>query len=34
MPGAAIQTGNVDFILPLAEIPSALVSLVVKGDGG
>jgi two-component system, chemotaxis family, protein-glutamate methylesterase/glutaminase len=34
MPGAAIQTGTVDFILPLAEIPSALVSLVVKGDGG
>jgi two-component system chemotaxis response regulator CheB len=34
MPGAAIKTGDVDFILPLAEIPSALVSLVVKGDGG
>jgi two-component system chemotaxis response regulator CheB len=34
MPGAAIQTGHVDFILPLAEIPPALVSLVVKGDGG
>jgi two-component system chemotaxis response regulator CheB len=31
MPGAAIQTGNVDFILPLNEIPSALVTLVMKG---
>ncbi|PYV89848.1 MAG: chemotaxis protein CheB [Acidobacteria bacterium] len=32
MPGAAIQTGNADFILPLAEISSALVTLVMKGD--
>jgi len=32
MPGAAIQTGNVDFILPLDEIASALVTLVVKGQ--
>jgi two-component system, chemotaxis family, protein-glutamate methylesterase/glutaminase len=32
MPGAAIQTGNVDFILPLDEISSALVTLVMKGD--
>jgi two-component system chemotaxis response regulator CheB len=32
MPGAAIQSGNVDFILPLAEIPSALVTLVMTGD--
>ena len=32
MPGAAIQTGNVDFILPLAEISPALVTLVMKGD--
>jgi two-component system chemotaxis response regulator CheB len=32
MPGAAMQTGCVDFILPLDEIPSALVTLVVKGD--
>jgi two-component system chemotaxis response regulator CheB len=32
MPGAAVQTGCVDFILPLDEIPSALVTLVVKGD--
>ncbi len=31
MPNAAIQTGNVDFILPLEEITSALVSLVMKG---
>ena len=30
MPGAAIQTGSVDFILPLEEIPPALVTLVVK----
>jgi two-component system, chemotaxis family, protein-glutamate methylesterase/glutaminase len=30
MPGAAIQTGSVDFILPLDEIPSALMTLVVK----
>ena len=32
MPGAAIQTGSVDFILPLAEISPALVTLVMKGD--
>ena len=32
MPGAAIHTGNVDFILPLEEIASALVTLVVKGN--
>ncbi|MBI4558558.1 MAG: chemotaxis protein CheB [Candidatus Hydrogenedentes bacterium] len=31
MPAAAIQTGIVDFILPLDEIAPALVSLVVKG---
>jgi two-component system, chemotaxis family, protein-glutamate methylesterase/glutaminase len=30
MPGAAIHTGDVDFILPLEEIPPALVTLVVK----
>ncbi|MBN3909219.1 MAG: chemotaxis protein CheB [Nostoc sp. NMS1] len=29
MPSAAIQTGNVDFILPLDEISSALVTLVM-----
>lgn len=32
MPVAAIHTGNVDFVLPLEEIPSALVTLVMKGD--
>jgi two-component system chemotaxis response regulator CheB len=32
MPGAAIQSGNVDFILPLDEIAAALVTLVVKGE--
>jgi two-component system, chemotaxis family, protein-glutamate methylesterase/glutaminase len=31
MPEGAIQTGSVDFILPLREIPSALVTLVMKG---
>ena len=31
MPQAAIQTGSVDFVLPLDEIPSALVTLVMKG---
>lgn len=31
MPGAAIETGGVDFVLPLNEIPQALVSLVVAG---
>ncbi len=30
MPAAAVQTGNVDFILPLEEIPSALVTLVIR----
>jgi two-component system, chemotaxis family, protein-glutamate methylesterase/glutaminase len=29
MPNAAIQTGTVDFILPLSEIASALITLVV-----
>jgi len=29
MPGAAIGTGNVDFVLPLAEIASALRTLVM-----
>ncbi|MGC1402008.1 MAG: chemotaxis protein CheB [Thermodesulfobacteriota bacterium] len=33
MPGAAIATGSVDFILPLEEIPAALISLVMKGEG-
>jgi two-component system chemotaxis response regulator CheB len=31
MPGAAIKTGDVDFVLPLEEIPSALETLVIKG---
>src|SRR5881275_1935864 len=31
MPAAAIQSGNADFILPLEEIPSALVTLIMKG---
>ena len=33
MPAAAIQTGCVDFILPLEEIPPALETLV-SGDAG
>jgi two-component system, chemotaxis family, protein-glutamate methylesterase/glutaminase len=32
MPGAAIQTGCVDFVLPLGEIAPALVTLVSTGD--
>lgn len=31
MPSAAIHTGDVDFVLQLEEIASALVSLVVRG---
>jgi two-component system chemotaxis response regulator CheB len=31
MPVAAIQTGTVDFVLPLDDIAPALVSLVIKG---
>ncbi|MGL5873001.1 MAG: chemotaxis protein CheB [Xenococcaceae cyanobacterium] len=31
MPSAAIKTGGVNFILPLPEIASALVSLVMQG---
>jgi two-component system chemotaxis response regulator CheB len=34
MPGSAIQTGEVDFILPLLEIAPALVTLVMSGDSG
>ena len=30
MPNAAIETGQVDFILPVDEIPQALVALVVE----
>jgi two-component system chemotaxis response regulator CheB len=32
MPGAAMQTGSVDFVLPLEEIPSALATLVRMGE--
>jgi len=32
MPGAAIHSGSVDFVLPLDEIPTALVTLVIKGE--
>jgi two-component system, chemotaxis family, protein-glutamate methylesterase/glutaminase len=32
MPEEAIATGNVDFVLPLAEIADAVVTLVMKGD--
>ena len=32
MPGAAIRTGCVDFVLPLEEIGGALVTLVMKAD--
>ncbi|MBI2950495.1 chemotaxis protein CheB [bacterium] len=31
MPNAAIQTGQVDFVLPVEEVAFALVSLVMKG---
>jgi two-component system, chemotaxis family, protein-glutamate methylesterase/glutaminase len=34
MPNAAIQTGSVDFILPLKEIAPALVTLVTTGEAG
>jgi two-component system, chemotaxis family, protein-glutamate methylesterase/glutaminase len=32
MPGSAIDTGIVDFVLPLGEIPPALVTLVRSGE--
>jgi two-component system chemotaxis response regulator CheB len=32
MPSAAIHSGSVDFVLPLGEIPAALVTLVIKGE--
>jgi two-component system, chemotaxis family, protein-glutamate methylesterase/glutaminase len=32
MPSAAIQSGSVDFVLPLEEISTALVTLVMKGE--
>jgi len=34
MPSAAIATRKVDFVLTLDEIPPALVTLVMKGQGG
>ena len=32
MPGAAIRSGSVDFVLPLEEIATTLVTLVIKGE--
>lgn len=32
MPSAAIQSGSVDFVLPLHEIPAVLMTLVMKGE--
>jgi two-component system chemotaxis response regulator CheB len=32
MPEEAIATGNIDFVLPLAEIADALITLVMKGE--
>ena len=32
MPGAAIETGDVDVVLPLEEIPAALVALVTEKE--
>jgi two-component system chemotaxis response regulator CheB len=32
MPGAAIQTGVVDFVLPLKDIGPALTKLIVRGE--
>lgn len=34
MPQAAIQTGSVDFVLSLDEIPLTLVTLVMRGHVG
>src|SRR5262249_16940995 len=34
MPAAAIETGTVDFVLPLDEIPHALKTLVMDGGAG
>ena len=33
MPGAAVRTGSVDFVLPLNEISAALVSLIRGATG-
>jgi chemotaxis response regulator CheB len=32
MPSAAIHSGSVDFVLPLDEIATALVTLVMTGE--
>lgn len=32
MPSAAIQTGVVDFVLPLSEVSAALITLVMTGE--
>jgi two-component system, chemotaxis family, protein-glutamate methylesterase/glutaminase len=32
MPSAAINTGDVDFVLPLNDIAAALTTLIVRGD--
>jgi two-component system chemotaxis response regulator CheB len=32
MPGAAIQSGSADFVVPLAEVALVLVGLVTRGD--
>ncbi len=32
MPQSAIATGMVDFVLPLENIATAIISLVIKGD--
>jgi two-component system, chemotaxis family, protein-glutamate methylesterase/glutaminase len=34
MPDAAIKTGNVDFVLPLDEIPDVIIGLVRRGRAG
>jgi two-component system, chemotaxis family, protein-glutamate methylesterase/glutaminase len=33
MPRSAVATGMVDFVLPLAEIAPAIITLIIKGDG-
>jgi chemotaxis response regulator CheB len=32
MPSAAINTGDVDFVLPLNDMAAALTALIVRGD--
>ncbi len=32
MPRSAVATGMVDFVLPLAEIAPAIITLITKGD--